>query len=210
MPKAVADAVSRCLLETNANLGGFFATTLAAQAVVDEAHQAMADFLGAQDPQEMIIGANMTTLTYQMSRTLGRAIAARRRDHRHPHGPRGQRLALAAAGRGSRARVRLLPFDDGSWQVEEATSRSCSGKRTRLVALNYASNLTGSINPVKRLVTLAKEAGALTYVDAVQFAPHGLDRRRGDRLRLPGLLVLQILRAAYGHVVGPARRCSTR
>ena len=87
VPKAVADAVSKCLLETNANLGGFFATTLAAQAVVDDAHQAMADFLGATTPEEVIIGANMTTLTYQMSRTLGRGFAAGRRDHRHPHGP---------------------------------------------------------------------------------------------------------------------------
>ena len=101
--KAVADAVAKCLLETNANLGGFFATTLAAQAVVDDAHQAMADFLGATTPEEVIIGANMTTLTYQMSRTLGRGFAARRRDRRHPHGPRGQCLALAAACRGSRA-----------------------------------------------------------------------------------------------------------
>ena len=59
-PKTVAEAVSKCLLETNANLGGFFTTTLAAQAVVDEAHQAMADFLGARTSQEVIIGANMT------------------------------------------------------------------------------------------------------------------------------------------------------
>ena len=70
--------------------------------------------------------------------------------------------------------VKFLPFDTATWQVEEDDLRKLLGKRTRLVALNYASNLTGSINPVKRLVKLAKEAGALTYVDAVQFAPHGL------------------------------------
>ena len=74
VPQAVADAVSRCLLTTNANLGGFFETTVAAQHVVDEAHAAMADFLGAASPQEIIIGANMTTLTYHMSRTLGRTM----------------------------------------------------------------------------------------------------------------------------------------
>ena len=72
VPQAVADAVSRCLLTTNANLGGFFETTVAAQKVVDDAHAAMADFLGAASPEEIIIGANMTTLTYHMSRTLGR------------------------------------------------------------------------------------------------------------------------------------------
>ncbi|MCC6205410.1 MAG: aminotransferase class V-fold PLP-dependent enzyme, partial [Hyphomicrobiales bacterium] len=71
VPRAVADAVSHCLLESNANLGGFFTTTLAAQEVVDSAHAAMADFLGAA-AEEIIIGPNMTTLTYQMSRTLGR------------------------------------------------------------------------------------------------------------------------------------------
>src|SRR5690349_10610894 len=74
VPKAVADAVAHCLLNSNANLGGFFATTLAAQTVVDEAHAAMADFLGAASPAEIIIGANMTTLTYHMSRTLGRTM----------------------------------------------------------------------------------------------------------------------------------------
>ena len=87
VPQAVADAVAKCLLETNANLGGFFATTLAAQAVVDDAHRAMADFLGAKTSQEVIIGANMTTLTYHMSRTHRPRLYARRRDRRHPHGP---------------------------------------------------------------------------------------------------------------------------
>src|SRR6186997_238612 len=75
VPSTVADAVAKCLLETNANLGGFFATTVAAQAVVDDAHRAMADFLGAASPEEVIIGPNMTTLTYQMSRTLGRGFS---------------------------------------------------------------------------------------------------------------------------------------
>jgi cysteine desulfurase family protein (TIGR01976 family) len=174
VPRAVADAVSKCLLETNANLGGFFETTIAAQAVVDDAHQAMADFLGAGTPDEVIIGANMTTLTYHMSRTLGRGfdpgdeIIVTRMDHEGNVSPWLQ----LADDRG--LSVRFLPFDTGSWQVEEADLRKLLTKRTKLVALNYASNLTGSINPVKRLVKLAREVGALTYVDAVQFAPHGL------------------------------------
>ena len=111
--------MAKCLLETNANLGGFFATTVAAQAVVDEAHQAMADFLGAASPEEIIIGANMTTLTYHMSRTLGRGFEARRRDHRHADGPRGQRLAVAAACRGPRARRCASCRSTRDWQVEE-------------------------------------------------------------------------------------------
>ena len=174
VPRAVADAVAKCLLETNANLGGFFTTTVAAQAVVDEAHQAMADFLGARTPEEVIIGANMTTLTYHMSRTLGRDFApgdeiiVTRMDHEGNVSPWLQ----LAEDRG--LTVRFLPFDTSTWQVEEDDLRKLLNDRTKLVALNYASNLTGSINPVKRLVRLAKEAGALTYVDAVQFAPHGL------------------------------------
>ncbi|MBZ9741796.1 MULTISPECIES: cysteine desulfurase-like protein [unclassified Mesorhizobium] len=174
VPQAVADAVSRCLLTTNANLGGYFETTIAAQAVVDEAHQAMADFLGAASPQEIIIGANMTTLTYHMSRTLGRTlkpgdeIILTRMDHEGNVSPwlqLAEDLGLV---------VRWLPFDEKSWQVEEVTLAGLLSSKTRLVALNYASNLTGSINRVKSLTHLAKKAGALVYVDAVQFAPHGL------------------------------------
>ncbi|CAN7712923.1 cysteine desulfurase-like protein [Mesorhizobium sp. LjNodule214] len=174
VPQAVADAVSRCLLTTNANLGGFFETTVAAQKVVDDAHAAMADFLGAASAEEIIIGANMTTLTYHMSRTLGRAmkpgdeIILTRMDHEGNVSPwlqLAEDLGLV---------VRWLAFDERSWQVEEAALKSLLSERTRLVALNYASNLTGSINRVKALTAIAKQAGALVYVDAVQFAPHGL------------------------------------
>ncbi|MER9250928.1 cysteine desulfurase-like protein [Mesorhizobium sp. M0598] len=174
VPQAVADAVSRCLLTTNANLGGFFETTVAAQDIVDEAHLAMADFLGAASPQEIIIGANMTTLTYHMSRTLGRTmkpgdeIILTRMDHEGNVSPwlqLAEDLGLV---------VRWLPFDQQSWQIEEAALAALLSERTRLVALNYASNLTGSINRVKALTGIARRAGALVYVDAVQFAPHGL------------------------------------
>ncbi|MER9882489.1 cysteine desulfurase-like protein [Mesorhizobium sp. M0118] len=174
VPQAVADAVSRCLLTTNANLGGFFETTIAAQDIVDEAHLAMADFLGAASPREIIIGANMTTLTYHMSRTLGRTmksgdeIILTRMDHEGNISPwlqLAEDLGLV---------VRWLPFDQQSWQVEEAALAALLSERTRLVALNYASNLTGSINRVKALTGIARQAGALVYVDAVQFAPHGL------------------------------------
>jgi cysteine desulfurase family protein (TIGR01976 family) len=174
VPRAVADAVARCLLETNANLGGYFQTTVAAGAVVDAAHEAMADFLGASSHEEIIIGANMTTLTYDMSRTLGRKwipgdeIIVTRMDHEGNVSPWLQ----LAEDRG--LTVRFLPFDPDSWQVEEAALSALLSERTKLLALNYASNLTGSINRVKALTARAKAAGAITYVDAVQFAPHGL------------------------------------
>ncbi|BCM19841.1 cysteine desulfurase-like protein [Mesorhizobium sp. J8] len=174
VPLTVADAVSRCLLSTNANLGGFFETTVAAQKVVDDAHAAMADFLNASSIEEIVIGANMTTLTYHMSRTLGRMmkpgdeIIVTRMDHEGNVSPwlqLAEDLGLV---------VRFLPFDERSWQVEEAALKALLSDKTRLVALNYASNLTGSINRVKALTAIARQAGALVYVDAVQFAPHGL------------------------------------
>jgi cysteine desulfurase family protein (TIGR01976 family) len=174
VPQAVADAVARCLLTTNANLGGFFETTVAAERIVDEVHKAMADFLGAATPEEIIIGANMTTLTYHMSRTLGRdfkpgdEIVLTRMDHEGNVSPWLQ----LAEDRG--LTVRWVPFDRESWQIEEDALAAVLSDRTRLLALNYASNLTGSINNVKALTRLAKQAGALVYVDAVQFAPHGL------------------------------------
>jgi len=174
VPLTVADAVSRCLLSTNANLGGFFETTVAAQKVVDGARAAMADFLNASSVEEIVIGANMTTLTYHMSRTLGRTMKAgdeiivTRMDHEGNVSPwlqLAEDLGLV---------VRFLPFDEQSWQVEEAALKALLSEKTRLVALNYASNLTGSINRVKALTAIARQAGALVYVDAVQFAPHGL------------------------------------
>ncbi|WP_224543876.1 cysteine desulfurase-like protein [Mesorhizobium sp. CA16] len=174
VPLTVPDAVSRCLLTTNANLGGFFETTVAAQKVVDAAHAAMADFLNASSVEEIVIGANMTTLTYHMSRTLGRTmkpgdeIIVTRMDHEGNVSPwlqLAEDLGLV---------VRFLPFDERSWQVEETALKGLLSEKTRLVALNYASNLTGSINRVKALTAIAKQAGALVYVDAVQFAPHGL------------------------------------
>lgn len=174
VPRSVAEAVSSCLLNTNANLGGFFETTLAAQRVVDDAHAAMADFLGAETAEEIVIGANMTTLTYHMSRTLGRDFAPgdeiilTRMDHEGNVSPWLQ----LAEDRG--LVVRWLPFDQESWQVEPAALSALLSDRTRLVALNYASNLTGSINRVRDLTRIAKDTGALVYVDAVQFAPHGL------------------------------------
>lgn len=174
VPRAVADTVARCLIETNANLGGHFVTTVAAGAIVDGAHGAMVDFLGAAGPEEIVIGPNMTTLTYHLSRTLGRAfqpgdeIVVTRMDHEGNVSPWLQ-LAEDCG-----LTVRFVEFSTESWQIEEEALSAVLSERTKLVALNYASNLTGSINRVKALTALAKAAGALVYVDAVQFAPHGL------------------------------------
>lgn len=172
VPRRVADAAARCLLETNANLGGFFTTSLAAEEVVTNAHRAMARFLNG-DEREIIIGPSMTGLTFELSRSIGRMlqpggeIVVTRMDH---DGNIAPWLALAE-DRG--LTVRRVPFDEQSWVIEPQALESVLSNKTKLVALNYASNLTGSINDVRELVKRIHGVGALAYVDAVQFAPHG-------------------------------------
>ena len=172
VPRRVADAVARCLVETNANLGGFFPTSLAAEQIVERAHRAMAHFLGARSFREIVIGASMTALTFAMARSLGRRFApgdeivVTRMDH---DGNIAPWLSLAEdRGLG----VRWVPFDERTWRVEPAELERVLTRKTRLAAINYASNMTGSINDVRALVDRIHAAGALAYVDAVQMAPH--------------------------------------
>lgn len=172
VPQSVADAVAHCLINSNANLGGHFPTSRAAAEVVHEAHRAMADFLGAGSADEIVIGANMTSLTFHLARSIchgfqpGDEILLTRMDHEGNVAPWltiAEDLGLV---------VKWLPFDTDSWQVEPETLAANLSARTRLIALNYASNLTGSINDVKTLTAMAKAAGALVFIDAVQMAPH--------------------------------------
>jgi cysteine desulfurase family protein (TIGR01976 family) len=174
VPARVAEAVATCLLHTNANLGGYFPTTLAAGDVVERAHRDAATLFGATDWREIIIGPSMTALTFQLSRSLGRTLSpgdeiiVTTMDH---DGNVAPWLAMAEE-RG--CIIRRLPFDRETWRIELEALDALLSPRTRLLALGYASNLTGSINDVAALTARAKRAGALVYVDAVQFAPHGL------------------------------------
>jgi cysteine desulfurase family protein (TIGR01976 family) len=174
VPRVVGDAVARCLLETNANLGGFFGTSHAAGEVVEQAHRDAATLFGAGDWREIVIGPSMTALTFMMARSLGRTFSAgdelvlTRMDHDGNVAP-----WLAMAGERG-CTVRFIPFDRETWRIEPEALDAVLSPRTRLVALPYASNLTGSINDIAALTARAKRTGALVYVDAVQFAPHGL------------------------------------
>ena len=174
VPQPVIEAVARCLGETNANLGGAFVTSKAADELVRGAHVAMAEFLGAASAQEVVIGPSMTSLTYRISRSLGRRlepgdeIVVTRMDHDGNVAPWLQ----LAEDRG--LVVRWLPFDRETWRIEPEALDDVLSEKTRIVALNYASNLTGSVNDVGVLTAKAKAAGALVYVDAVQLAPHRL------------------------------------
>ena len=174
VPRLVADAVARCLLETNANLGGFFTTSRAVGEIVEQAHRDAATLFGAADWREIVIGQSMTALTFLMARSLGRTLFAgdeivlTRMDHD------GNVAPWLAVAEEHGCTVRFVPFDRDSWRIEPEALEAVLSPRTRLVALAYASNLTGSINDVAALTARAKQAGALVYVDAVQFAPHGL------------------------------------
>lgn len=171
--KPSLDRITGYLLESNANHEGAFETSKKSDAVLDEAHAAMADFYNASSPEEIVFGNNMTTLTLHMSRSLSRdwkagdEIVVTRLDHDANVTP----WTLAAQDRG--ATVTWIDFDveDGTLkmdQLEKALERT-----PKMVAVGYASNSLGTINPVAKITRMAHEAGALVYVDAVQYAPHG-------------------------------------
>ncbi|MEN9556017.1 MAG: putative cysteine desulfurase [Planctomycetota bacterium] len=173
VPECVVDAVCQYLRRTNCNRGAAFATARESDRILTEAHQCVADFLGADDPDCVIFGPNMTSLTLQLSRALGRTwkpgdeIIVTRLDHDANVTP----WVLAARDAGVVVHhVDLHPED---WTLDcEDYARKLSD-RTRLVALGMASNATGTINPVQKMVRMAHDAGALTFVDAVHYAPHG-------------------------------------
>lgn len=172
VPQSVVDRMSECLLEANANIGGAFRTSERATSIVDEAHAAMADLLNAASADEIIFGQNMTTITLHMSRSIGRMmkpgdeIILTRMDH----DANVQPWILLA--RDLDLTVRWLPFDLGSFEFDLALLDKLLSGRTRLVCVGGASNLTGTINDVKAISAKARDAGAWTYVDAVQSVPH--------------------------------------
>jgi cysteine desulfurase family protein (TIGR01976 family) len=161
------------LLRCNANHGGAFKTSIESDAVLHAAHAAMADFLNAASPDEIVFGQNMTTLTFTVSRALGRRLApgdeivVTRLDHDANISP----WLLLAEDRG--AVVRWVDFRPEDCTLDMADFEAQIGDRTRIVACGYASNAVGTINDVRAIVQMAHAAGALCFVDAVQYAPHG-------------------------------------
>ena len=173
VPTTVIDAVTGYYRTANANHGGAFATSEASDAIVHDAHVAAAELLGASDPSEVKFGANMTTLTFHVSRSIGATlgpgdeVVVTTLDH---HANVDPWLAMAA-DRGATVRVVDILDDDITLSLESFDA--ALGPRTKLVAFGWASNAVGTINPVADLVGRAHAVGALTYVDAVHFAPHG-------------------------------------
>ncbi len=172
VPSSVIEAVADYYRSSNANNGGEFLTSRRSDAIVEDAHQALADLLNAADAEEIKLGANMTTLTMHVARSLmasfepGDVIAVTSLDHEANVGP----WRAAAADRGVQVRTVDIRTDDVTLDLEAFDT--ILHERPRLVAFGWASNAVGSINPVAELVRRAHEAGALTYVDAVHAAPH--------------------------------------
>src|SRR5579884_3385337 len=170
-PEAVIDAIAGYLRESNANVGGAFAASRRSDELVERAHAVAGSFLGCR-PQEAIFGANMTTLNFALSRTLGRELLAgheivvTRLDHDANVAPW---LELA---RDLDLRVQVVDLrEDTSLDLDDLERRL--SERTRVVAFPLASNAFGTTPDAPRIVELAHAAGALAWADAVHYAPHG-------------------------------------
>jgi cysteine desulfurase family protein (TIGR01976 family) len=171
-PDSVIEAIASYLREANANLGGPFETSLRSDQVVDAAHDAAARFLGAS-PSEIGFGQNMTTLNFALTRALARELSAgdeivvTRLDHDANVAPwleLAPDLDLVVRFADLREEDCTLDYDDLEAQISE---------RTKVVAFPWASNAVGSLTDVRRVADLAHEVGALAWVDAVHYAPHG-------------------------------------
>jgi cysteine desulfurase family protein (TIGR01976 family) len=177
VPQTVIDAVGRYYRESNANHGGAFATSRRSDEIVEGARAAIADLLGVA-ADEITLGPNMTTLTFHVSRSIAAAlrpgdeIVVTGLDHQANVDP----WLAVAADRGLVVRTWEPRLEDCTLGL--ADLEALLTDRTRLVAVGWASNAVGTINPIAEIAALAHSAGAWTYVDAVHAAPHlSLDAR---------------------------------
>ena len=172
VPKQVMDAVQNYFATANANSGGAFLTSRRSDEMIADTRAAMADFFHC-DPNEVVFGQNMTTITFALSRAIGRELRAGDEillttlDHDANFSP-----WKALEEKGVVIRVADIHEDDCTLNLDDLKSKLNS--RTRLVAVGYASNAVGAINPVREITRLAHAAGAMSFIDAVHYAPHGL------------------------------------
>ena len=173
VPQRVIERMQDYLVNMNANHGGAFRTSQESDKLVQETRKALAGFLNAAKPEEIVFGANMTTLTLSMSRSIaqelnpGDEIIVTKLDHDANISPW---LHIAKQ---NDCVVRWLDFDPADCTLCMDQLDTLLNQRTKWVAVGYASNAVGTINPVHRIIEKAHQVGALTYIDAVHFAPHG-------------------------------------
>lgn len=172
VPNQVIDAIQSYLTNSNANTHGAFLTSRRSDELIANARAAMADFFHCES-SEVVFGQNMTTLTFNLSRAIGRElgpgdeILLTTLDHDANFSP-----WKALAEKGVVIKVADIREEDCTLDLEDLKSKL--NHRTRLVAVGYASNAVGTINPVREITRLAHAAGAMMFIDAVHYAPHGL------------------------------------
>ena len=179
VPKQVMDAVQNYFLTSNANTCGAFATSRSNDAIIASARAAMADFFNCET-DEVVFGQNMTTITFALARAIGRVlepgdeIVVTTLDHDANVAPW---RALEEMG----MVIRQVDIRESDCTLDLEDFRRKLNANTKLVAVGYASNAVGTINPVAEITKMAHEAGALMFIDAVHYAPHGpLDVRALD------------------------------
>jgi cysteine desulfurase family protein (TIGR01976 family) len=171
VPQRVIDAISDYLSVRNANTGGAYATSRETDEMISGARSAIADFLGG-DADEIVFGPNMTTLTFAISRAIGRELKSgdeillTHLDHDANVSP-----WRALEERGVKIQFADINENDCTLNLDDLARKITP--RTRLVAVGYASNAVGTINHVKQIIRLAHDAGAMIFIDAVHYAPHG-------------------------------------
>jgi cysteine desulfurase family protein (TIGR01976 family) len=171
VPTAVAEAMTDYLYRHNANTHWRYPSSVETDAIIASSREAVADFLNAT-PGEVVFGANMTTLTFHLSRAIGRSWAAgdeivvTELDHHANVAP------WTALERERGLTIRTVPLLLETGQLDWPALERALSRRTRLLAIGAASNALGTVNDVARAVRLARQAGALTFVDAVHYAPH--------------------------------------
>jgi cysteine desulfurase family protein (TIGR01976 family) len=170
VPQRVIEAMSDYLVRSNSNTHGSFLTSRRTDATIAAAHAAMADMLGCDD-DEIVFGANMTSLTFAMSRSIGRElgpgdeVVITTLDHDANVAP-----WRALADKGVTIRQADVNPDTCTLNMHDLSTKITH--KTKLIAVGYASNAVGTINHVERVINLAHESGAMVYVDAVHYAPH--------------------------------------
>jgi cysteine desulfurase family protein (TIGR01976 family) len=173
VPRRVISAVVDYLTTCNANHGGAFGTSVESDAILHDAHQAVADFLGT-NPDAIVFGQNMTSLTFQLSRAFAKGVLGPGTDvivTRLDHDANVRPWVLAARDAGATVQFVDVHPEDCTLDLEDL-SRKLS-RRTKLVAVGAASNAVGTVNDVRTVAEWAHSVGAKVFVDAVHYAPHG-------------------------------------
>jgi len=171
VPKQVMDAVQNYFLKSNANTCGAFATSRSNDAIIVSARAAMADFFNC-DKNEVVFGQNMTTITFALARAIGRALEA------------GDEIVVTTLDHDANVApwraledmgmvIRQVDIHESDCTLDLEDLKRKINANTKLVAVGYASNAVGTINPVAEITKLAHAAGALIFIDAVHYAPHG-------------------------------------